>query len=387
MDNNKNNDEEFLDIPRRSRHGHNANSHRFKDPSRNRKRICLTLLSLAIIAFVGAGFYFMNILNNTKASLNSTYSSTNVKKMRNVSDVLKKKKPFSVLILGTDTGDLGRHDKGRTDTMILMTVNPKTKNVAMLSIPRDTEVHVPGSGDDHDKINAAYTLTGVNGAIKTVQNMLDVPIDFYMLVNMGGLTKTVDAVGGVTVDPPLTFKYGAANVKKHKKVTLNGKQALDYSRMRHDDPLGDYGRQYRQRQVIQSLIHKALSVSSITRYRQLLNSIDKNMKTDMTYSDMVTIETNYKSAGRKVKSYVLQGDNATIDGLSYQVASANEKKKKSDIMRKQLGLAPSTQDFSAYSDAGTGADVDSSSSSAVQQSSSQEAGNSDGQKEFSNMMK
>lgn len=73
---------------------------------------------------------------------------------------------------------------------------------------------------------------------------------------MGGLEKMVNAVGGVTVNPTLTFKYGAADVTKGKKVTLNGKQALDYSRMREEDPLGDYGRQKRQRQIIQKLVIK-----------------------------------------------------------------------------------------------------------------------------------
>jgi cell envelope-related function transcriptional attenuator common domain len=157
------------------------------------------------------------MLHSAKNTLNDTYTESNVKKMRNVSDVIKNKKPFSLLILGTDTGDLGRSDKGRTDTIIIATVNPEKKHVTLTSIPRDTEVRIAGSDNSYDKINSAYTIGGVSTAIKTVQNTLDVPIDFYLLVNMGSLRKIVDTLGGVTVTPTLTFKYSDADVTKGKK--------------------------------------------------------------------------------------------------------------------------------------------------------------------------
>lgn len=352
-------EESFQTPLRRSDNGnnnqkkHSSTSHDYpKAPKATRVRriVCAVLLMFALVGFYGMGVYLQNLLNSAAKTVNNTYTKSNAKSLRNVSSVIKKGKAFSVLILGTDTGSLGRHDTGRTDTMIIATVNPKTKRVTLTSIPRDLQVKVSGSSDSYDKINSAYTYGGVTGAINTVQNTLHVPIDFYLLVNMGGLKKIVNALGGVTVTPTMTFKYGHANVKKGKTVKLNGAQALDYARMRHSDPLGDYGRQKRQKQVISAIIKKAISTASLTKFKTLLKAIESNMKTNMTYNDMVTIETNYKSAGKTIKSYVLQGSDSMIDGVSYQVASAATKKKVANRIRKELGLSAYTGSFATSFD-------------------------------------
>lgn len=277
--------------------------------------------------FLGAGTYIYHILNSAKDTLDKTYNGSNVTKSRDVSSVLKDKRPISILLLGTDTGDLGRDDTGRTDTIIVATLNPETKTTTLTSIPRDTKVRVPDSINSYDKVNSAYTIGGVSTAIETIQDTLDIPIDYYVLVNMRGLTQIVDAVGGITIKPLLTFKYEDADVTKGKTVTMNGKQALAYSRMRYDDPEGDYGRQKRQKQVIEAIVNKSLSVSAVSNYQKLLKSIGSNMQTDLTYGDMITIATSYKDAGQTIESNVLQGQDTMLDGLSYQVASASEKKK------------------------------------------------------------
>ena len=320
-------------------------SHVKKRDPKLRKRICWTLLTLTLIVFWGVGTYIHHILNSAKDTLDKTYNGSNITKSRNVSSVLKDKRPISILLLGTDTGDLGRDDTGRTDTIIVATLNPETKTTTLTSIPRDTKVKVPDSVNSYDKVNSAYTIGGVSTAIETIQDTLDIPIDYYVLVNMRGLTQIVDAVGGITIKPLLTFKYEDADVTKDKTVTMNGKQALSYSRMRYDDPEGDYGRQKRQKQVIEAIVNKSLSVSAVSNYQKLLKSIGSNMQTDLTYGDMITIATSYKDAGQTIESNVLQGQDTLLDGLSYQVASASEKKKVSDAIRKQLGLDASTKSF------------------------------------------
>ncbi|GAB9260139.1 LCP family protein [Ligilactobacillus animalis] len=322
-----------------------SSSHVKKRDPKLRKRICWTLLALTLIVFLGAGTYIYHILNSAKDTLDKTYNGSNITKSRDVSSVLKDKRPISILLLGTDTGDLGRDDTGRTDTIIVATLNPETKTTTLTSIPRDTKVKVPDSINSYDKVNSAYTIGGVSTAIETIQDTLDIPIDYYVLVNMRGLTQIVDAVGGITIKPLLTFKYEDADVTKGKTVTMNGKQALAYSRMRYDDPEGDYGRQKRQKQVIEAIVNKSLSVSAVSNYQKLLKSIGSNMQTDLTYGDMITIATSYKDAGQTIESNVLQGQDTMLDGLSYQVASASEKKKVSDAIRKQLGLDASTKSF------------------------------------------
>lgn len=344
-----------LNAPLR-REGNGANPHDMPPTPKKirwRRVICALLLFLSLLGFYGMGAYLQDLLSSAQKAVSQTYGKSNATQLRNVSDVIKKGKAFSVLILGTDTGSLGRHDTGRTDTMIVATVNPTTKRVTLTSIPRDLQVKVSGSANAYDKINSAYTYAGVTGAINTVQNTLHVPIDFYLLVNMGGLKKIVNALGGVTVKATLTFKYGNANVVKGQTYTLNGAQALDYSRMRDDDPLGDYGRQQRQKQIITAIIQKAVSVGSLSKFKSLLSAIESNMKTDMTYNDMITIETKYKAAGSTIKSYVLQGESQMIDGLSYQVASADTRKTVSDRIRKELGIAKYSGSFTTTLDATT----------------------------------
>ncbi|KRN88430.1 LCP family protein [Ligilactobacillus ceti] len=316
-----------------------------KKSHKKRKITCAILLIISLIGFFTVSFWGLTVLSNTKQTINKTYEKTKVKKLRNVSDVLKEGKPFSILLLGTDTGAKNRSYKGRTDTMIIATINPKSEKVTLTSIPRDSQVKIIGSNVPFAKINAAYTYDGIDGSIRTVQHMLHVPIDFYILVDMEGLIKLVDALGGVTVTPPLTFTYESCHVVKGQKITLKGTPALDYARMRYDDPEGDYGRQKRQKQIISAIIKKSLSTTTITQYKKILKTIEHNVKTDLTYDDMMTIVSDYTDAGKSIKSYTVQGVGAMINGSSYQVVSPAEKKKNSDRIRKALDLKPSNKSF------------------------------------------
>ena len=340
MDNNKREDSSLYDeIPSPTEEYHKRN----RAKQSLRKKICTICLVVLLIGFYGIGAFALNILNHTRTAMSKAYSPTG--KDQTVSQVLKDKKPFSVLLMGTDTGDLGRTFKGRTDTMIIMTVNPQAEKITMTSIPRDTAVHISGSNNEYDKINSAYTYGGTDLAVKTVEKTLDIPINFYMLINMGGLVKVIDDLGGVTVTPPLTFSYQNVSVTKGKTVKLDGKQALSYSRMRDDDPQGDYGRQKRQKQILTAIIKKAMSASSLTKYNKTINAIQGNLKTDLSYDDLMMIESYYKDAGKHVSSKVLQGHTEMLSGLSYQVATATEKRKISNEIRHQLGLKDSDYNF------------------------------------------
>ncbi len=330
---------------RSDRHSH------FKTPTVHPHRPVMWTIVLTVLFLISGGLaYGYHAWSSAKKTFSQTYASSNTAKSRNVASVLKKNKPFSILLMGTDTGALGRSDMGRTDTMMVATINPTKETAYLTSIPRDTRVTVgSGANASVQKINAAYTIGGAKTAVKTVEDLLDIPIDFYAIVNMGGLEKMVDAVNGVDVKPPLTFQYGAANVVKGKTTHLNGKQALAYSRMRHEDPLGDYGRQKRQRQVLQKLVVKAAGLTSITRYQQILTSLNGNLKTDLTFDDLMQIRAKYGDASHHIKSETLQGQDAMIDGLSYQVPTNQELKKISNHIRKTLNLSE-TKNFTTDAD-------------------------------------
>lgn len=350
--------------PRRRRYErqHQRNPHLRPHKKRPWLTTLLVILGLVII---GGAWWGIKTYNNAKNTMNTTFQATGTKKARNVDAVLKKGKPFSILLLGTDDGALGRGKdfSARTDTMIVATINPKKESMTLTSIPRDTLVNIDGQSQ---KINAAYTIDGASSAVKSVEKLLNFPIDFYVLINMGGLKQIVNAMGGVTLTPKMTFKYGHANVKKGVKTTLSGAAALDYSRMRYDDPLGDYGRQKRQRQVIMSMVSQSNSLGSLTNIEKITKELSNNMRTDLTWGDMVALDTKYKNATHHAKSYTLQGTDSTINGLSYQVASAAERYKISKKIRTQLQLSTdnlSEADFTETATVSTSSSSDTSSSS------------------------
>ncbi len=154
-------------------------------------------------------------------------------------------------------------DKGRSDALMVMSLDPNHDKMQIVSIPRDTRTTIVGRGSE-SKINAAYAYGGPDMAINTVENFLDIDLDYYVKVNMEGLSQMVDAVGGVTVNNDRDW-YDEGYYKKgyhYKKgeIHLDGPKALGYVRMRHLDNRGDFGRNKRQRQVIQAVLDKGSSV-------------------------------------------------------------------------------------------------------------------------------
>ena len=250
---------------------------------------------------------------------------------------LDEKDSFSVLLLGIDTGDLGRTDQGRSDAIMVATVNPTDGQTTIVSVPRDTYVDIVGHGTT-DKINHAYAFGGAAMSMDTVQKFLDIPIDHYVAMNMAGIKELVDAVGGVEVNNDLKFE-NEGNTFDIGKIHLNGEQALSYTRMRYDDPNGDYGRQGRQRNVVAAVAKKALSLDGVSQYKEVLSAIEGNMKTDMDFGMMQKIALDYRDAFKKVEQVQMQGDGFMQDGISYQRVSGDELKRVQQILKEQLDIA------------------------------------------------
>ncbi|BAQ57817.1 LCP family glycopolymer transferase [Lactobacillus acetotolerans] len=260
------------------------------------------------------------------------------------SALIASKRPISVLILGVDQGIEGRHDQGNSDTLILATANPDKNTATMTSIPRDTLVNVlgdPGNKYFMYRVNSAYEVGGSKASVKTVSSLLNVPVNYYVEVNMKALRSLVSAVGGVDVDVPFDFSYDWATFHKGKQH-LDGRHAVAYVRMRKEDPRGDYGRQMRQRQVIQAVAKKAMSVDTISNYRKLVKIFNKYIKTNLTFNDMFALTMNYRDCSKNLKSGYIQGHDAWINGASIQVAPTDELQKISDRVRTNLELNKET---------------------------------------------
>lgn len=307
-----------------------------KKPKKKRKGLKIFLI-IILVLFIALGLFVWKIYSDVAGTTEKIHKDVETEEVRESSIDISKKEPFSILMLGVDTGDLGRTEQGRSDTMMVMTVNPTTNKATMVSIPRDTRTEIVGHGTT-DKINHAYAFGGTAMSVNTVQSMLDIPIDYYVEVNMKGLQDIVDAVGGVQVTSPLTFSYEGYNFTEGESTSLDGKTALAYSRMRYEDPNGDYGRQERQRQVIQATLEKVASLSTISNYQNILGSLENNMQTNLEFNDMVKIFNNYRSAAGNIEQVQLEAEGTTIDGIYYGIVSDQEMSRVSGLLKEQLEL-------------------------------------------------
>ncbi|EGO2752237.1 TPA: LCP family protein [Enterococcus faecalis] len=286
----------------------------------------ILVLFLAVVG-MGAKLYW-----DVSKSMDKTYETVERSKKSQVN--LNNKEPFSVLLLGIDTGDDGRVEQGRSDTTIVATVNPSDKQTTLVSLARDTYVDIPGQGKQ-DKLNHAYAFGGASLAMDTVENYLNIPINHYVSINMAGLKELVNAVGGIEVNNNLTFSQDGYDFTIGK-ISLDGEQALSYSRMRYEDPNGDYGRQERQRKVIEGIVQKVLSLNSVSNYQEILTAVSDNMKTDLSFDDMKKIALDYRSAFGKVKQDQLQGTGFMQDGVSYQRVDEQELTRVQQELKNQL---------------------------------------------------
>lgn len=243
--------------------------------------------------------------------------------------------PFSVLLLGVDERE---DDRGRSDTMVVMTVNPETQSTKMVSIPRDTYTEIIGRGTT-DKINHAYAFGGIEMSMNTTENLLDIPIDYVVQVNMEGFEDIVDAVDGVTVNNSLAFDNFPEG-----EIELNGEQALNYVQMRKQDPRGDFGRQDRQKQVIQGIMRKGASINSLWNYQDIFDALGQNVRTNMKFDEMVDVQRNYQDAVTNVDQLLVEdGYGETINGIWYYIMDDAELAEIQSTLKEHLELDQATE--------------------------------------------
>lgn len=310
------------------------------------KKIVRMFLSLFLVTAIGVGGYAWTIYNQSTDVLSRTY-----KGFGNETNVIAETKPLTILLMGVDTGSGSRSDtwQGNSDSMLLLSVNPQTKKTVMMSLERDILTQIDEKGETTEaKLNAAYAYGGAELAIATIEKMMNIHIDRYVMINMQGLVQLVDAVGGIevnnTFDFPISIEENepeyTATVEPGKHL-INGDQALVYARMRYQDPEGDYGRQKRQREVIRKVVEKVLSLNSISHYQAILRAVSKNMQTNVALdSSSIPQLLGYKDAFRNIQSEQLRGEDATLaDGGSYQLVTSEHLLEMQNLIRKSLGLS------------------------------------------------
>ncbi|QUG40762.1 LCP family protein [Psychrobacillus sp. INOP01] len=285
----------------------------------SKKIIWITIISCLLI---GGTVYATSIYKNVTTTL-ETIHEPEIRKVSNLRETeveLIEKEPISVLLLGVDERDA---DVGRSDTIIVLTVNPSLASIKVLSIPRDTYTEIIGL-DKMDKLNHAYAFGGIDMALHSVENLIDIPIDYVVQVNMESFLKIVDSVGGVTVENSTAFEENGY-LFEDGPIHLDGDMALSYVRMRMNDPLGDFGRQERQKQVLLAILKEGASFNSLLNYKDLLTTLAENIRTNMTFDQMMDIQKGYKDALTNVESITLtNGSGKRINNIWYYVPEEEE---------------------------------------------------------------
>ncbi len=287
----------------------------------------LGLVTLAVVGWFGYKTFAAadNIIDRSNGVAPGLVRNLDVTKLKGEGDGR-----VNILMLGI--GGQGHEAPNLSDTMMVMSIDPKTKDVAMLSIPRDLYVKIPASAknrEQYGKINSANALGGPIAAEKAVQAVIGVPIHYYVQVDFSGFKQAVDAVGGVDInvtkaiqDPYYPCDNGRGVCGFSIKAGLqhmNGTMALRYARSRKTT--SDFDRAARQQQVMAAVREKALQLSTLTnpvKLNGLLDTLDSHLKTDMQLPEIKKLAAIMKDVNTaKITSKVLdtgKEDSLLIDG-------------------------------------------------------------------------
>lgn len=268
---------------------------------------------------------------------NTSVAYSYSKEMENQDTTLTSNKkldePFTLLLMGVDseTDGLNANASFNGDTLMLITFNPHTLNATMFSIPRDTYVPIACNNNRHAKINSSAAY-GTSCVIDTVEQLTDITIDYYVKINFKGVVDLVDALGGIEVDieaPDFNYNHGVncggkfceQNSDRNTSAsgmiyldpglqTINGEAALAYARCRHLYLQSDIDRNRHQQQVVEAIAKKASSMENLTNLEDILNSITKNITTNMSTEQILSFYDVLKSM---ISNSLSEGSFLTIE--------------------------------------------------------------------------
>ena len=224
--------------------------------------------------------------------------------------------PYYVLFLGSDSRDPANSEAGRSDSIILVRVDPEVPVVSLLSIPRDTRIEL--GGYSYQRINAAFAYYGPAGVVRVVSDLCDVEISYYVEVDFWGLMSLVNQLGGVDVVVPVDINLNNDFIPAGKQH-LNGYQALVMSRCRNF-PDGDYQRMKNQRILLQAILKEILSANKY-ELPGLVSALADSVKTNIGATEAAQLLLKLQDLDTKNSLYMVTVPSYTsnIDGVSYVV--------------------------------------------------------------------
>ena len=225
--------------------------------------------------------------------------------------------------------DVRHDDVGRSDTLMIATIDPRLDKATLLSIPRDTRVKIYGRG--YDKINAAFAYGGVSLTESTVENFLGIDIDHYVVINTNSFVKIIDAIGGVDIDVEKRMEYddpwddnGGLHIDLYPGMQhMDGKTAVTYVRYR--DSEGDIGRVKRQQEFIRACMDKVTSPEIVPRIPSIVREIIDAVETDMSLRQLLELAGALKAAAQNgLEADMVPGYPLYIDDISYWIPDVED---------------------------------------------------------------
>ncbi len=284
-----------------------------KKPKRNFLPIIFLVLCFTASALAGAMFASSSIFdeeNPVRRIVNN-----------NEEELIKAKDKSIVLIMGVDKRE---DDVGRSDTLMIATIDPRFDQATLLSIPRDTRVKIRGRG--YDKINAAYAYGGVGLTESTVENFLGIDIDHYVMIDTNSFVKIIDAIGGVDIDVEKRMFYedpwddnGGLVIDLYPgQQHMDGKTAVTYVRYR--DSEGDIGRVQRQQAFMAACMDKVTSPEIVPRIPKIVREVIDAVDTDMSLRQLLELAGALKAAAQNgLETDMVPGYPLYIDDISYWI--------------------------------------------------------------------
>ncbi|MFJ9462888.1 LCP family protein [Viridibacillus arvi] len=311
-------------------------------------RIISISLFLAIISY--GGFIFIK-MKNAYVSSTVNLERTGDKSDLREDEVTFNENPISILLLGIEDYSSKKKD-GRADTQMVITLDPSTNVINMVTVPRDTRVNIENAGEFSGihKMNSAYTYGDITGygavklQIETVEKFLNIPIDNFIAINFEGFRDIVDALGGVSLDIKTGFWeeniYDGSKIEFNEgKSHLTGEESLAFVRMRKRAENAIYSREERQRQFLKATIDQAISAGTIFKIGQLTDILGKNVETNLSLKEIYALQKKYtKSSDLSIKTITIKGSDRRVDGSFYYIPEEKSLKKVSKKLRNILKL-------------------------------------------------
>lgn len=241
-------------------------------------------------------------------------------------ELITAKDKATIMIMGVDERD---DDVGRSDTLMIASIDPKTNQASLLSVPRDTRVKIKGHG--FDKVNAAYAYGKEKLSQDTVENLLGVNIDHYVIINTKSFKKIIDAIGGIDIDVPKRMHYedpwdddGGLIIDFQPGMQhMDGAKAVTYVRYRDEE--GDLGRIRRQQDFMRACMDKIVSPAIIPKLPSVIKEVMDSIQTDLTFRQLLEFAGTLKQSKENgLKTDMVPGRPLYIDGVSYWIPNLNK---------------------------------------------------------------